>query len=701
MGELRLPGLATGIDTAALIEQLMAINSRRLATYQVQKMGHEEETTALNELRTKVNELNSAVTAISNASTLEAYKASTSDSDVLGVSASQDAAEGSHSILIDQLATSETWIQDTSTFDYETDYVGGGTFIYSYNHQERRITAVADETTLEDLVGLINNDEENPGVTASLLYQGGKYHLMLSGQHTGEDYQISLNASSTEVWASSTAGGSFTDDGENAALDAKITELDQFTGTLGAGDNAFIRITGKNHFGTDIGPDTAPYLDLTVTANTTMGHLIDSINQHFDGTATATLKNGEIHLTDHISGTSGMEIGLSYDPGTGSTSFTLPTMAVDEEGGDTSESLASLTSTSFINTQTAQNSKIKVDGYPSGTTTEVQTLSRDNPPDSGHYHLSYGGQTTAEIDERDDAAAIQAALEALSTVNPGDITVSAGAQGLRSGDVTFTFDGIPGDVDMISIDGTALSGGGYTTAWVTETTKGDDGWISNNSNIVTDAMSGITLILQDVNKLDDSEQPIPVVITLTRDTAGVVSKVQKMVKAYNTLITFVREKTEYNTETKEMGLLSRNTTVSFLKTQLREPFVGTATGFNDDDLYTEAREIGITVDGYWMLQLDTSELNDALNSSRGFTAAIELLGAVATGSASSGDTINFYSASSKYTTAGTYDVEVTISNPGSGNVIESARIRLSNGTWHDASINGNIITGDSTFDDSG
>jgi flagellar hook-associated protein 2 len=193
MGELRLPGLATGIDTAALIEQLMAVNSRRLATYQIQKMDYEEETTALNELQAKVNELNSAVTAISNASTLEAYKASTSDGDVLGVSASEDAAEGSHSILIDQLATSETWIQDTSTFDYETDYVGGGTFIYSYNHQERQITAVANETTLEDLVGLINNDEENPGVTASLLYQGGKYHLMLSGQHTGEDYQISLN----------------------------------------------------------------------------------------------------------------------------------------------------------------------------------------------------------------------------------------------------------------------------------------------------------------------------------------------------------------------------------------------------------------------------------------------------------------------------------------------------------------------------
>ena len=42
MGVLRFPGLVTGIDTAALIEQLMIINSRRLAAYQVKKMGFDQ-----------------------------------------------------------------------------------------------------------------------------------------------------------------------------------------------------------------------------------------------------------------------------------------------------------------------------------------------------------------------------------------------------------------------------------------------------------------------------------------------------------------------------------------------------------------------------------------------------------------------------------------------------------------------------------
>ena len=697
MGELRLPGLATGIDTATLIDQLMAINSRRLASYQVKKIAYEAETTALSELRTKVNSLNTSVTAISNASSMEAYKANSSDNDVLGVSASEDASEGSHSLLINQLATTETWIQDNSTFEYETDYVGGGTLIYSYNHTERQITTVANETTLEDLVGLINNDEENPGITASLLYQGGRYHLMLSGQRTGVDYGISVNASSTEIWKADSTLTLASDSGVNAALSTKITELSQFGGTLEGGET--IEITGTDRYGHAI-----TQLDLSLTSNTTIAHILDNIEEAFKGNVKATFENGAIAVADTTSGTSSLSITLTYNANGSAATLALPTMAVDAEGGETSESLSSLTSTSFIKTQTAQNSEIKVDGYPSASAvSEVQTMSiTQGNPDGGHYHLTYDGHTTGGIAYDAVAATIQAAIDALPNVNSGDITVTAENNHLDDGDIYFTFSDTLGDVPTILADDSALSGTGPgPTIAVSETTPGSAAWISNNSNTIADAITGITLFLQDVNKTNNASDPIPVVITLTRDISGVAGKVQKMVNAYNTLITFLKEKTEYNVQTKEMGLLSRSTTIPFLKTQLNDPFVGIATGFNDDDLYTEARDLGITVKGDQTLELDTSVLTSTLNTSVGFTAALELIGAVATGSVTSGDTINFYSASSKYTTAGTYEVEVTISNPGGGNVIQSARIRQTDGTWHDAEIDGNIITGDSTFDSSG
>ena len=246
MGTLNFPGLSTGVDTSQIVKQLMAINSRRLANYTVKKVDLQEQQTALDEMKTKVGQLESAADALSDSSTLETFTTSTSDSTRLGVAATNEASPGSHSVEINQLATSETWIQDISTFDYETDYVGAGYFIYSYNYQERVITATST-TTLEDFVGQINNDEDNPGVTASLLYQGDKYHLMLSGQETGEDYQISINSSTTEVWKPDTgqADHTFTNDSENAVLTDKIIDLDQWDAAHTG--NEYITISGKTN----------------------------------------------------------------------------------------------------------------------------------------------------------------------------------------------------------------------------------------------------------------------------------------------------------------------------------------------------------------------------------------------------------------------------------------------------------------------
>ncbi|MCX5633275.1 MAG: hypothetical protein NTW93_06350, partial [Phycisphaerae bacterium] len=330
MGTITFPGLSTGIDTSAIITQLMTIESRRLATYQVKQKSYESQDTALTELRSKVTPLRSAVSALADADNLNIFNTSSSDTDILTITASSEANAGSHTIEVNQLATTETWIQDTSTFDYTTDYVGEGTFIYSYNHQERAITTVADETTLQDLVNLINDDSNNPGVTASLLYHGGKYHLMLSGQKAGEDYQISVNSQYTEVWKPDTNElyHTFTNDGLNAGLTTKITELDQFTANAGLVGDEKIIISGTNHFGTDLADK-----ELNITANTTVGHLIDAINEQFDGVATARFVNGQIWLTDNMSDTSELSISLAYDDGTGDTDLGLPTMAFSTEGG--------------------------------------------------------------------------------------------------------------------------------------------------------------------------------------------------------------------------------------------------------------------------------------------------------------------------------------------------------------------------------
>ncbi|NBB94427.1 MAG: flagellar filament capping protein FliD [Planctomycetes bacterium] len=73
-----------------------------------------------------------------------------------------------------------------------------GVFSYSYNGTTRNL-ATSAETTLEDLRDLINDDGSNPGVTASIIQHNNAYHLVLAGQNTGSDYQITIDSTETTI----------------------------------------------------------------------------------------------------------------------------------------------------------------------------------------------------------------------------------------------------------------------------------------------------------------------------------------------------------------------------------------------------------------------------------------------------------------------------------------------------------------------
>ena len=678
MATLNLPGLSTGIDTSALIAQLMAVESRTLNLYEERQTELKGEKEALNALQTELQSLKTSVRTLSDENELRAFETTSSDSDKLTAEASYDAYEGNHTIVINQLATAERMVQTGGT-EYAEDYVGAGTFIYSYNNKETTITTTA-ATTMEDLVGLINNDANNPGVTASLLYYNDAYHLVLNGDEAGTDYRISINASSTELWQ---ADIELTYDGDNATLATKITDLDQFSGTL-TGDEV-IEITGTDHNGNAI-----TQVDLSVTSNTKLSHLIDEINDAFDGIAKATFENGKIILTDKAAGTSSLSINLNYSDGNASSTLTLPTMAVSTEGGSTTADLANFTSSDFTQTQSAQDSLIKVDGYPSASAvSEVQTIDRSPSPNSGTYTLTYEGQTTAAIAYNASPSEIQAEIEALSTVNAGTITVEGGAEGLNDGAVTFTFSTTLGDVSMISVNGSGLLPGSSPVT-VVETTKGVPAYISRSSNTVDDVINGITLHLHDTTDASGEE------VTLTRDTETIEEYLATMVEAYNAVMTNIQESTGYDQETNTAGILMGDYTVRTIRSDINTPFVSLTSGFLEDvDSFLTPAHIGLELDGNGLLSLDSNVFNEAI--SEDYMAVLALIGATKSGSSDS-NTIDFYGASETYTTAGTYDVQVVIS----AGAITSAKIKLSGeSTWRDATYSDNIVYGDSTFDDYG
>ncbi|MGB8226167.1 MAG: flagellar hook-basal body complex protein [Sedimentisphaerales bacterium] len=204
----------------------------------------------------------------------------------------------------------------------------------------------------------------------------------------------------------------YTIGGTAATADAKIADLDQYTGTLTAG---VITFSGYKPDGTALG--SSPTVDLTmpVTATTTLDDVLDWLN--------------------------------------------------------TSEGTAAVP--------------------------EVQTVTLSAAPDAGHFHLTYGGETTAAINWNATADDIETALEALSTVAVGDITVSAA----MANGVTFTFNDTLGDVGLLTMDSSALTNtGAPITSSIAQTTQGfeaqgilGDGAaasLSAGKLVITDAKSG-------------------------------------------------------------------------------------------------------------------------------------------------------------------------------------------------------------------
>ncbi|MBW8014771.1 MAG: hypothetical protein FVQ82_01170 [Planctomycetes bacterium] len=675
---MQLPGISTGIDTATIVQQLMTVSKQRLYTYKVQKNRYQERNTALEELRGKLSSFYDSLSSLSNFDNLTAFKATSSDKDILtATAASTGVFEGNHEIEVNQLANSERLVH--SGFLLKESLVGSGKFIYSYNHEERIINTDAS-TTLEDLAGLINNDTNNPGVTATLLeYDNGNegvFHLVLSGNDAGSDYQITINSSTTQVLA---ANAKLEKDSEDASLATKLVDLDGFTTGTYTGSEV-IEITGNNYLGNAIAQK-----DLNFTVDMTVGHLIDRINDAYDGFAKAKFEDGRITLTDDVSGYENTTISLALtgvdvgDP----ISLSLPTFSIaagdgGTKGGDYADDVTNtnISPADFLETQAAQDSLIKVDGYPAS---EVQTLSATTSPTLGTFTLTYGGEETANINYDATAQDIQDALELLTNVSADDITV---AGTLDAGDVTFTFASSIGDASMISIDPSGLTPATASNYSVEETAKA---FISRSSNSLTNVLPGVSMELYDVGTVQ---------ISLNKDTNKLKAKLRGLVNTYNSTVSFIKEKTAYDKETNTAGVLILSYTARVIQSIMRTGMRTPASGFVEgEEEYLYAWEIGLDFsddqEKLGTISLDEAKLDEAIDND--YEAVAALLGAFNTGRSSGTDkeTINFKD-SSKFTQAGNYDVEVTTGADGN---ISSAKIKLSTETeWRDQT-DWNILTG--------
>jgi hypothetical protein len=114
---------------------------------------------------------------------------------------------------------------------------------------------------------------------------------------------------------------------------------------------------------------------------------------------------------------------------------------------------------------------------------EVQTVTITGTPTGGTFTVTFDGATSAGIAFDATAAAVQTALEALSTVNPGDVAVTGGPGPGTAFTVTFggRYAGL--NVPAFTASGSSLTGGTSPGVTIATATAGGSG-VTDGSDVL-------------------------------------------------------------------------------------------------------------------------------------------------------------------------------------------------------------------------
>ncbi|PUU86131.1 flagellar filament capping protein FliD, partial [Halanaerobium sp.] len=186
---MQLDGLATGMDTTSMIDQLVALERRPIYNYQQEISEMEQTKGAWRDVNSRLDKLEDRTTDLKLSSTYNSRGASSSDEDVVTASASNDSNEANYSIIVNNVASTQR-ISGNRLDDSTTaikDLTGFGSIAAENNIQINGTDiTINDSDSLTDISNKINDAEA--GVSASIVDN----HLVLESTDTGEKNQIAL-----------------------------------------------------------------------------------------------------------------------------------------------------------------------------------------------------------------------------------------------------------------------------------------------------------------------------------------------------------------------------------------------------------------------------------------------------------------------------------------------------------------------------
>jgi flagellar hook-associated protein 2 len=190
-----LTGMASGLDTDSIIQQLMQVESTKVTAVQKRQVQVTQHKTDLDNVRTALNKIKSAAADLAAVSLWKPTQTTgSSDATKLDVSVTGGAGIGGHSIQINRLASSAQ-----HGFNFTPPATDGSlTFYYGSDPNaadNSKVTInVAANASATDVATAINANEAAP-VFAAVIKDNGVDKLVFSSRKTGQSSDFTVDSS--------------------------------------------------------------------------------------------------------------------------------------------------------------------------------------------------------------------------------------------------------------------------------------------------------------------------------------------------------------------------------------------------------------------------------------------------------------------------------------------------------------------------
>jgi len=190
-------GLATGLDTNAIISAIMEAERQPLVRMEKEKEYLASRLEAFSQFESKLDSLSSSIGEMNTAEKLGSYTTRSGSEDYfsLAVANSSLAAEGSYQLEIVSLAQVEKDVSRGGYSDSNADIFRAGTVrINGIN------ISIAADSSLNDIRDAINqaNRDSDTGVSASTIFDGTNYRMVLTGNDAESGFSVSTSGLRTD-----------------------------------------------------------------------------------------------------------------------------------------------------------------------------------------------------------------------------------------------------------------------------------------------------------------------------------------------------------------------------------------------------------------------------------------------------------------------------------------------------------------------